>query len=369
MRQLFVTLTGLALLVLLAVAPAAHAFDWPWAQEKSAPPPGPPHPIVSEVVADTDAYARSVPGVIAARTEVALGFQTLGRMVLRPVDIGDVVAAGDVLAELNPDDLQADVRAAEAAAQATRVQLETARSTADRTRRLSIRNVASTAQLEAAEQGLASAQAAADQAASQLVRAQDAAGFARMTAPFDGIVSQVFKNPGAVVSAGEPVLRLSGNDEREAVIDLPEAALASVPAGAGFIVFSDAGATDGVPATVRQIDPLADAATRTRRVHLKLSRPDAFRLGALIRARPAQGEKPALTLPVEALRHDPDGTQVWVVTRQGDAATVNLRRVETGVQIGARIAIMSGLVPGDEVVIRGIHSLEPGQPVGRKVAP
>lgn len=370
MNQRFSILFKLIIsMALVAFAPAAQAFSWPWSKAETAAPAGPPRPVVSEVVADTDPYARSVPGVISARTEVALGFQTLGRLTSRPVDIGDVVGAGDVLAELNPDDLQDDVRAAEAAAAAAKVQLETARTTVERTRRLAERNVASKAQLETAEQGFASAQAAADQTASQLVRAQDAAGFAQMKAPFDGIISQVFKNPGAVVSAGEPVVRLSGNDEREAVIDLPETALASVPPGAGFIVFSGGDAEGGIPAEVRQIDPLADAATRTRRVHLKLSRTDAFRLGALIRARPSQGNQAALTLPSQALLHGDDGPQVWVVTRQGNTAQVDLRQVETGVEIGPRIAIMSGLAPGDEVVIRGIHSLKPGQNVGRKVTP
>ena len=76
------------------------------------------------------------------------------------------------------------------------------------------------------------------------------------------------------------------------------------------------------------------------------------------------------TLPVAAILTEDGQEQVWIVTRSNGAATVDLRPVRSsGPALGDRISIAEGISAGDEVVIRGIHSLTPGQPVGRSVAP
>ncbi|SIR06668.1 RND family efflux transporter, MFP subunit [Paracoccus thiocyanatus] len=358
-----------AFLVLLALAGAASGFDLPWQKPPPAPAAG-IRPVVSILVGDTQAAGHSVPGVIVARIEVALGFQTLGRVTARNVDIGDVVRRGDVMATLNPDDLQGDVRAAQAAVEAAQVELRTAEATAQRTRALAGRNVASTAQLEQAERALAAAQAAAQQAQSELVRARDTAGFAEMRAPFDGVVSATFANAGAVVSAGEPVLRLSTQDGIEAVIDLPDTVLSRVRQGDPYEVWTENEPGRILPATVSQIEPVADAATRTRRIHLALEQDADLRLGALVRARPAGAAAARLVLPQAAVLERDGAELVWVVSRDGDRATVALRRVQTaGPAPGGRLTIASGLAEGEEVVIRGIHSLTEGQIVGASVTP
>lgn len=359
----------LAVLAACAWAVQAAALDLPWQDKASAPAPE-PRPVVSIRVEDDMAALPSTPGVIAARIEVALGFQTLGRITARHVDVGDIVSRGQVLAALDPDDLQGEVRAAQAAVEAARVQERTAQASADRTRSLAQRNVASAAQVEQVDRALASATAARQQAESELIRARDAEGFAEMRAPFAGVISAVHANAGAVVNAGEPVIQLSAQEGIEAVIDLPDAALARLKTGDRYDVWSEADPAHLFPATVAQIEPVADAVTRTRRVHLDLRDDAALRLGALVRARPSGGPAARLALPESAIL-DPDGTpQVWIVSRDGDRASVALREVQTqGPALNGRIAIAAGLAPGDEVVIRGIHSLTEGQAVGESVAP
>ncbi|MBT0780121.1 efflux RND transporter periplasmic adaptor subunit [Paracoccus versutus] len=358
-----------ALLVLVALAGVAAAFSWPWQKSGEVTAPA-PRPVASILVSDAQAAGHSIPGVIAARIEVALGFQTLGRVTARNVDVGDVVRQGDVLATLNPDDLQGDVRAAQAAVEAAQVELRTAQATAERTRSLASRNVASTAQLEQAERALAAAQAAEQQAQSELIQARDAEGFAEMRAPFAGVISAVFVNAGAVVSAGEPVLRLSTQDGIEAVIDLPDIVLSRVGQGDPYEVWTENDPGRIVPATVSQIEPVADAATRTRRIHLALGEDADFRLGALVRARPAGAAAARLVLPQAAILERDGAQHVWVVSRDGDQGTVALRRIETlGPPIGGRVTVASGLAQGEEVVIRGIHSLAEGQSVGQGVTP
>lgn len=355
----------------LACGPAAALSlpDWLGFGSQAEEPAGPPRPVVSIIVEDRGGDARWIPGVVEARTQVQMGFQTLGRMIARPVDLGDQVAAGDLLAQLSTDDLAASVRAARAALDAAEVQDRTARAALDRTQALSDRNVASNAQLEQAQQAASAAAAAVEQARSELVQAQDAEGFARMTAPFAGVVSAVFEAPGAVVGAGAPILQLSAEDTPEVVIDLPEQALIGVTPGAAFTVWhrSDPGAE--VAATLDRIDPIADSATRTRRLYLTLP-PDApFRLGALVRSRFGTADAPSLSLPAEAVVAGDQGDAVWRVRRQGDTAHVELVPVQAAAPFRGRISITQGLSAGDEVVIRGVKSLAPGQPVGRRLEP
>lgn len=361
--------TILAALAALVMAGQAVALDLPW-QAKTAEPAAPPRPVVSILVQDDLAALPSVPGVIAARIEVALGFQTLGRIAERQVDVGAVVREGQVLATLDPKDLQGDVRAAQAAVEAARVQERTAQSSAERARSLAQRNVASAAQVEQVDRALASATAARQQAESELIRARDAEGFAEMRAPFAGVISAVHANAGAVVSAGEPVIQLSAQDGIEAVIDLPDAALSRLKTGDLYDIWSESDPARLYPGKISQIDPVADAMTRTRRVHLALGNDTGLRLGALVRARPAGNAAARLALPESAIL-DRDGMPgVWIVSRTGELASVAWRAVQIqGPALSGHITIASGLSVGEEVVIRGIHSLTEGQAVGESVAP
>ncbi|MFD1883713.1 efflux RND transporter periplasmic adaptor subunit [Paracoccus pacificus] len=406
-------LLTVAALTLTAVPQTALAegFRWPWSQEAAAPAaPPPPRPVVTERVSELPPVQYGTPGVIQARNEVQLGFQTLGRMVSRPVDLGDEVKKGDTLAELDPGDLEGDVRAATAAVDSAKVQLDTARSTAERTRELSSRGISSASQVEAAEQALTSAQAAFDQAEAQLASARDARGFAELTAPFNGVVSKVLTDPGAVVSAGEPILVLSGVGAREAVVDLPETVLSALDPKARFAVWNQTAPDVTTGATLDRIEPLADAATRTRRVYLALEDGSIFRLGSLIRARLANSASAttSLSLPESAvLKRDDGSSAVWVVNRpgaepggtdqmgsdqtaqgqtgSGQTGADQTRTDQTGTNqtgtvtltpitvapgpnlIAGRLRVTDGLTEGQEVVVRGIHSLQEGQQVGKGI--
>ncbi|WP_240558635.1 efflux RND transporter periplasmic adaptor subunit [Paracoccus contaminans] len=324
---------------------------------------------MTEFVTDTAQQERTIPGVIVAATEVQMAFQTLGRMIERPVDVGDRVRQGDLLARLDPEDLASTTRAAKAAVAAAEVNLETARNTAERARALARRNVASTAQLETAEQALTAAQSTVAQARAQLESARDAQSFAVMTAPIAGVISAVKAAPGAVVAAGDPIMTLSSEDRIEARIDLIEAQLRGVKPGTRFLVWRDSEGERPVAGTVTRIDPVADPQTRTRRVFITLPDDTDLRLGSLVRARAEGSGATRLTVPAGALVVTPAGSAVWQVTRQGEAASVALRPVQPGETAGGRTQILDGLKAGDEVVTRGVHSLSEGQAVGRRVDP
>jgi len=362
----------LALLLALGLLPAssAGAFTLPFGPAR-ADAPAPPRPVVTEIVTDggRSPLGRSIPGVIAATTEVQMAFQTLGRMIERRVDVGDRVSRGDVLARLDPEDLAGTTRSAEAELAAAEVRLTTASNSAARARSLMDRDVASAAQLEQAEQALSAARSAVEQARSRVKGARDAERFAVMTAPMSGVVTAVRATPGAVVAAGDPILTLSSEDAIEARIDLTEAELAGVAAGTEFLVWRGHETEDGVRGRVKRVSPVADPQTRTRRVHVSLPPGTGFRLGSLIRAGRVTAQAARLSVPAAAILSRREGPAVWTVDRQGDIAQVSLQPVVTGARLGDRIEVMDGLAPGAEVVIRGVNSLAEGQPVGRKVQP
>ncbi|MBU2956852.1 efflux RND transporter periplasmic adaptor subunit [Paracoccus sp. 1_MG-2023] len=355
---------------LLAAAPAAALGlpEWlvgaPEAQE-----PAPPRPVVSVLVRDADADTGWIPGLIQSRNQVQLGFQALGRMTDRPVDLGDRVAQGDLLAQLSTEDLEANTRAARAALDAAEVQQRTAAATLERTQALAARNVSSNAQLEQAQQAATAADAAVEQARSELLQAEDAEGNTRMTAPFAGVISAIYEAPGTVVSAGTPVLQLSGGQEIEVVIDLPEQSLIGVEPGARFTVWHRNDPDLQVTATLDRIDPVADSATRTRRLYLTLPAEEPFRLGALVRVRFGTADAPVLSLPIEALIDTDEGRFVWRVDRQGDNAQVQRVPVEAAAPYRGLVSITSGLETGDEIVVRGVNSLTEGQAVARRLEP
>lgn len=358
-------------LALMLLGGPAAAFDLPFGKTPEPTAPA-PRPVVSQIATDQTAGARGIPGTIRAPNEVMLGFQTLGRLIARPADLGDRVKAGDVLAELDPDDLTDSVRAAEAAVAAAEVAASTALTTAERVRELNRRGVAPQAQLEQAERALATADATLSQARSELIRARDAETFARLVAPFDGVVSLVLAEPGTVVQAGAPVVQLSGDDAREAVVDLPEATLAAIPDGAEFGVWLENASEIKSPARITRIEPLADAATRTRRVHLTLTGDTSgFRLGALVRAGMTASPTPVIVLPRSAILSRDGADYVWVVTRSDRTrGRVSLRPVTqrpASIAAESDVVILTGVTKGDEVVTRGVHSLKDGQIIAERL--
>lgn len=352
---------------LFLAANATPSLAW-WTPTDAGP--ARPRPVASIVLGDTVADDHSVPGVIKARTEVSLAFQTLGRLTRRLVDVGDVVRADDLLATLDPEDLQDQVRAARASAEAASVQHETALAAARRTRALAARNVATTAQLEQAEQALAAAIAADQQAQSELIRARDAESYSVLRAPFDGVITSVEATPGAIVASGDPILQLSAQDDLEAVIDLQPAMASRLQVGTPFQVWSESAQDAPRLATLSRIEPVANAVTRTRRVRLALDEDRGFRLGALIRARPASRSMSHLMIPAAAIVTHQGQPHVWLVTGQDQQRRVTLRAIQTdGLEVAGTVGVSAGVAPGDEIVVRGVNSLTEGQPVGESVAP
>lgn len=348
-------LTGMAGAETAATAPAGQA----------------PRPVVSVVVhATPPAGGAAFYGQVAARVVTDLGFAQGGELAERPVDQGDVVQAGALLAMLDPTDLDARQRAAEASLDAAGAQLRQAADAEERLRALVDRGSATAVQLESAALARAAAEAAVGQAAAALASAEDLRDSARLLAPEAGVVLATLAEPGANLAPGQPVVQLAGLSGREVLIDLTESEVNALRPGTRFQVTLDADPAIATAASLVSVDPVAEKATRTRRVHLGLQAPpEAFRIGALARVS-LTGDAigaPTIRLPATALLADGGQAFVWRIARPSGA--VSRVRVESAAAGPGIVRITAGLSDGDEVLLKGVHSVAEGDIVGPQVSP
>ncbi|MBT9384970.1 efflux RND transporter periplasmic adaptor subunit [Pseudooceanicola sp. CBS1P-1] len=326
-----------------------------------------PRPVISEIVTADPTRERAFPGEVEAAHETDLAFQTVGRIATLPVQVGDRVQKGQVLATLDRVTLQQDVDAAQAALSSAQAQADYARTSWERTQSLKARNIASQSDLESARASYDSAAASVTSAQADLDSAQDALDYATLTAPSDGIILTRPVEVGTVVASGTTVLTLADLTGREAVIDVPAEFLSVLPPDAVFTLRRQEGDAETARATLRLVEPVADDRLRGRTLRLRIAEGPglpAFRIGSLVRATYAVTGEEVITLPKSAIAGTPDAPSVWRVTpgsRAVQAVTVTL-----GAPLGTRVEIRSGIAVGDEVVTRGAGSLKAGQIVGAR---
>lgn len=322
------------------------------------------------VGAATVGGSREFAAEIRARTESRLGFQVGGKLTRRLVDAGQTVRAGQLLAELDAQDLQLGQQAAAAALRAAQVQADQAAADRRRFRDLHEQGFISAAELERRDSTLKTAQAQLEQARAQAAAQANQASYSRLLAGASGVVTAVEAEPGGVLAAGTTVLRLAHDGSRDAVFAVPEdaaAALRGLTGKRGAVQVRLWGETSTVPATVREVAAAADPATRTFLVKADMAGA-AAQLG---RTAVVTIEQPVVAgliqLPLPALMEQQGRTAVWVV----DAATLTVRAqpvVVAGAE-GNSALIAQGLSAGQRVVTAGVHVLSAGQKVSLYVEP
>jgi RND family efflux transporter MFP subunit len=303
----------------------------------------------------------SFSGRIEAEDEAALGFRIAGRLASRAVNVGDTVAAGQIIGALEPQDQENALRSARADLVAAEGRLVQAQNAYERRRTLLNRDVVSQADFDAAEQARRAAQAAVDAAAAQLRIAEENLGFTVLAADAPGVVTAIGAEPGEFVRAGQKVVRLARRDGRDAVFDVPQSALAEIVPGERFTVALTIDPAVRADGRVREVSPQADPVTRTHQVRVGLDSPrPAFRLGATVTGTPYRAPDGLISLPVSALAPGTEAA-VWVVDPA--ALTVSRRTVEIAGRDGVTVWVSGGLKPGEIVVSAGAATLAEGQAV------
>ncbi|WP_328804803.1 efflux RND transporter periplasmic adaptor subunit [Noviherbaspirillum galbum] len=300
-------------------------------------------------------------GEVRPRYESRLGFRVGGKIAARKVDVGTVVKRGQVLMQLDPQDLQLAQAQAAAGLRAAETNRDLAKAELKRYQDLRDKNFVSQAVLESKETAFKAAQASYEQALAASRNQTNQSGYATLVADVDGVVTGLDAEVGQVVAAGTPVVRVAQTKEKEIVIGIPEDRVDALRAVSDVRVRTWARPNDVIPGKLRELSPVADAATRTFTAKIAVpNAPEDLRLGMTAYvsfAAKASGQ--AIRLPLSALYKDKSGSAVWVVEKDA----VKLVPVQVAGSAGNDVLIAGGLAPGQTVVTAGVNLLKPGQKV------
>jgi RND family efflux transporter MFP subunit len=347
-------LAGISAAMLLALGACDRAAEQP-------PRAGRPVQAV-KVEATKIAGGVEFSGEIQAEKTVALAFRIAGRVAERGVNVGDQVKAGQVVARLEQTIERNAVSAAKAALEAARGQLATARSAYARQEQLMRQGFTTRPRYDAALKAQETAEAALENAESQLDIAQERLGFTDLVSTVAGVVTQRGAEPGEVVQPGQGVVQVAREDGRDAVFRVPARLLES-KTGDPLVTVSLAEAR-GVTATgrIREIAPQADPVTRTFEVRVGLQdSPDAMRLGSTVVGAVETSSAVIMSIPATALTQTGASPAVWLVDPA--KSTVSLRAIDVLRFDPDRVIVSQGLTAGDTIVSAGIQALHPGQKV------
>jgi len=320
-------------------------------------------PLVrTAIVQRAEIASRTFTGTVAARVQSDLGFRIAGKVQERLVDAGQTVKRGQALMRIDPVDLRLAAHAQQEAVAAARARaLQTAQDAA-RFQALQGTGAISASALDQARAAADAAKAQLSAVEAQAEVARNASRYTELLADADGVVMETLAEPGQVVSAGQPVVRVAHAGQREAVIQLPETLRPAPGSGGKATLFGKEGAAS--PTRLRQLSASADRLTRTFEARYVLEGElAAAPLGATVNIQIA--EAPAVaqdgwSVPMGALYDAGKQPGIWIV--QGSPAKVSWRPV-TVLSLGedhAQVAAQQ-LKQGERVVALGAHLLRDGQ--------
>jgi len=348
------TLFPLTLLLLLL---AGCGRDTPHA------PPADIRPVRAEQVGvGTAQHGTRYAGEVRARYETDLAFRVAGRVNARKVEVGSQVKAGQVIAMLDPQDYALAASASRAQLTASEAEARLARQDLQRFTELRAQNFVSQAELDRRRTTAEAAAAQVRQLRADAARQGNQQAYTRLTAPHAGVVTAISFEAGQVVAAGQPVAKLARTGEIEVRIDVPENALDALRAAHILNIRLWSAPDREYAGRLRELSPVADAASRTYSARVSLLHPDAaVKLGMTATVEVGSASAPSLSVAQSALFRINGQPQVWVVNPQ--TRNVAARSVQIGALSGDRAAIVSGLTAGEWVVTAGVHKLAPGQQV------
>ena len=301
---------------------------------------------------------------VRARTESRLGFRVGGKRVSRSAEVGQRVKAGQALAQLDAADLKLGQEAAQAAVRAAETSYALAAAELERYRELRKQGFISSLELDRRESGLQTQQALLEQVRAQAGVQVNQAAYAALLAPAAGVVTATEAEPGAVLAAGAPVVRLAHDGPRDVVFAVPEdgvAGMRSLLDKAAALRVRPWVGTELLPATVREVAAAADPATRTFQVKADIGEAP-LQLGQTVTVLVELPRRDGVTkLPLTAVTRLQGSSAVWLLDRQ--TMTVRVQPIVVAGAEGNAVVVSSGLSPGQIVVTAGVHALTPGQKV------
>ena len=319
------------------------------------------------VVARTDRQSSVLltgSGYIVTRHKyIIIGTKVLGQIVEEPIEEGQHIKAGDVLARIDDRDYQAQLRQAIASRDVAKANLHLLQDKADRSRYLIKTGAISKDDFETAITAAGVGQA-------ELERDEAAVDYAKfnvnqcvISSPINGIVLKKYRELGDTINFGgqieagggsTDIAQLADTDDMRAEVDINEADIAKVGIGSPVVVALDSYPDKQFDAALVKVYPAADRQKGTVKIEVQIARPDlqiikpemSVKVSFLEIRSPGKLE-PVITVPKSAVRHDEGEAYVWTV-REGIVRRVS---VVCGLTTETGIEVRQGLKDGDSVVI------------------
>ena len=304
-------------------------------------------------------------GEVRARYETTLAFRVSGKMIDRPVEVGDRVRKGQRVARLDSTDYQLGTDALNAQLTSAQAERDFARDDLTRYRELLSLRVISPAEFDRHDTAYTTARERVVALEAQLSQATNQLQYTDLLADRDGVVTALEVETGQVVAAGQPVVKLARLDEKEIHIDIPEQRVAGIELHQKVSVTLWADGNRRITARIREIAAAADPASRTYRVKATLLEgQDEARLGKTATVWIPVTTSPRIAVPLSAVftpQNEPGRPRVWLVDEQG--STVRSVPVQLGEALDGEHIVVAGVVSGQLVVSAGVQRLAEGQAV------
>jgi RND family efflux transporter MFP subunit len=286
--------------------------------------------------------AEDVVGTIRPKLHSVIEAKVSGRIEKMLVRTGQQVRKGDLLAQLDAREIQAKLDQALAVRHQTESELK-------RYETLRAKQVITPAEFEAVQSRYQVAVATATEAETML-------SYAKIMAPFDGIVTRKLADVGDLATPGKPLIELEDPQVLQFEAAVPEAVVGKIALGTKLPVRIMSKEREAV---VSEIAPSGDPSSRTFLVKLDLPSAPELRAGQFGRVEIPVSQTNVLRAPASAVIQRGQMELVFVVTNDH----AQLRLVKTGKRFGNEIELLSGVSAGEEVVTEGAPSLVDGQAV------
>lgn len=285
-----------------------------------------------------------VVGTVRPKLSASISSKISGVVQQMLVSPGQRVKAGELLIQLDAREIQARLDQAQALREQTLKDIQ-------RFEVLLKQNAVTQQEFDAAQARFRVSDATVTEAQTML-------GYAKVTAPFDGIITAKRADVGDLAAPGKPLLELEDPATLRFEADVPDALISKIKLQEKLAVrLSLANST--VEAAVSEIAPAADTASRTFRVKLDLPASPDLRSGQFGRVAVPVAQVNALRVPTSAVNVRGQMEIAFVVTNQH----AQMRLVKTGKQLDGAVEIVSGLSNGEQLVVDGADKLLDGQPV------
>ena len=300
-------------------------------------------PVQSAALASHQA-SEDVVGTVRSKQRAVIEAKVSGRLLQYLAAPGQIVKSGELLAELDVQEIRAKREQAQA-------MLDQARRDLGRQEQLIASKATSQQELDAAAARVKVTTAGLNEAETML-------GYAKVTAPFDGVITRKLADLGDLAMPGKPLMEIESPANLRFETNLPESLLDRIKPGARLPVTIPT-LPKPLSATVSEISPVADALSRTFLVKLDLPAEAGLRPGQFGRVAVPVVETQLLLVPRHSVVKRGQMEMVFVVKEN----RATLRLVKTGKLLDDQIEILSGIEPGDPVVTRDASLLTDGQSV------